>query len=298
MDLFETTGTFWISPGGDKEHPESWGDVIEWGALNVGDESVADPDWVRQRQLMASAGVTAFPWHHVRTMGGLDMLLAAADRWGTRYAGVNIEDVVGDHLSVPAIASRLQQWGGKALIITLPWIANGQGWSSLKAYPFALEYFPFDPTWNPIFDDMSVLAEHACHEIGKEAKLTFAYGTYPDEVANPARYDLTVAHSLYPGDSVGTTPAQWDRWQYNGTTPYFPCSGGTPMPVIGYNDGIAAAVNRLRDMDPSGTKLVKGADGKWPPITSLPPDLSTWKAYDKLQRTLQILKDDHDAGMT
>lgn len=295
MELFESTGVLWIAPGGDKEHPEAWGDVIEWGALNIGAEASADPNWIRQRQLMAGAGVAAFPWLHVRSMGDLDRLLDFADRWGTRYAGVNIEDVVSDNLSVPAIAARLQRWGGNALIITLPWVANGQGWSSLSAYPFALEYFPFDMSWNPIFDDMNVLVAHACAEIGDDAKITFMYGTYPSEIANPSKYNLNVAHSFYPGDSIGTTVAEWDEWQHNGPTPFITC-GGTPMPIIGYNDGIAAAVNRLRDMDPKGTIMVKGTDGKWPPLSSLPPDVSTWKAYDKLQRTLQILKDDHDAG--
>jgi len=62
---------------------------------------------------------------------------------------------------------------------------------------------------------------------------------------------------------------------------------------IGKQDGIVAAINRLRDFDPAGTLLVKTA-GKWPDISTLPADVSTWKAYDKLQRTLQILKDDHD----
>lgn len=62
---------------------------------------------------------------------------------------------------------------------------------------------------------------------------------------------------------------------------------------IGSQDGITAAVNRLRDLDPGGTLLVKSG-GKWPDISTLPSDLSTWKAYDKLQRTLQILKNDHD----
>ena len=43
---------------------------------------------------------------------------------------------------------------------------------------------------------------------------------------------------------------------------------------IGYQSGIAASMNRLRLMDPAGKA-----------------------AYDKLQRTLKILADDHDAGM-
>jgi len=67
------------------------------------------------------------------------------------------------------------------------------------------------------------------------------------------------------------------------------------MSQIGSQDGITAAMNRLRDMDPSGT-LLKKSGGKWPDISTLPSDLDSWKAYDKLQRTLSILKADHDSG--
>jgi hypothetical protein len=78
-----------------------------------------------------------------------------------------------------------------------------------------------------------------------------------------------------------------------GTAPIPPPDGGDDMQKIGSQDGIKAAVNALRDLDPSKTLLVKvGKD--WPDIASLPPDMGKWKAWDKLQRTLQILKDDHD----
>lgn len=66
------------------------------------------------------------------------------------------------------------------------------------------------------------------------------------------------------------------------------------MSKIGSQDGIKAAVNRLRDLDPQGT-LLRKSGGSWPEISTLPSDLSQWKAWDKLQRTLQILKEDHDA---
>jgi hypothetical protein len=65
--------------------------------------------------------------------------------------------------------------------------------------------------------------------------------------------------------------------------------------TIGNQDGIAAATNRLRDLDPAGTLLVK-AGGKWPDLSTLTQPVKDWKGYDKLQRTLQILKDDHDGG--
>lgn len=67
------------------------------------------------------------------------------------------------------------------------------------------------------------------------------------------------------------------------------------MSAVGNQDGITAAMNRLRDLDPAGTLLVKKS-GKWPEISTLPPELDQWKAYDKLQRTLQVLKNDHDAS--
>jgi len=66
--------------------------------------------------------------------------------------------------------------------------------------------------------------------------------------------------------------------------------------AIGNQDGIKASVNRLRDLDPAGTKLKKSG-GSWPDISTLPQNqLDSWGAWDKLQRTLQILKNDHDAG--
>jgi hypothetical protein len=68
---------------------------------------------------------------------------------------------------------------------------------------------------------------------------------------------------------------------------------------IGSQDGITAGMNRLRDLDPAGTLLKKGTDGKWPDMNQalhgVPID--QWKAWDKWQRSFQILKDDHDATM-
>jgi hypothetical protein len=65
---------------------------------------------------------------------------------------------------------------------------------------------------------------------------------------------------------------------------------------VGSQDGIKAAMNRLRDLDPDGTLLKKAADG-WPDISTLTQPVDQWKAYDKFQRTMQILKNDHDAAI-
>jgi hypothetical protein len=66
-----------------------------------------------------------------------------------------------------------------------------------------------------------------------------------------------------------------------------PAPASTPevptMELIGTQHGVTAAVNRLRGLDPSGTKPNRNPD-----------DLSTWGAWDKLERTLSILVADHD----
>ena len=67
---------------------------------------------------------------------------------------------------------------------------------------------------------------------------------------------------------------------------------------IGYNDGIAAEYNRLRDLDPGGTILKKDSKGHWLSLNSLDAvPLDSWKAYDKAERRARILKDDHDAAL-
>lgn len=78
--------------------------------------------------------------------------------------------------------------------------------------------------------------------------------------------------------------------QHDPTTPE------DPMEKIGSQDGVTATMNRLRDRDPAGTLLVKGADGKWPKasIDTLTQPLDQWKAYDKLERALTLLVADHD----
>jgi hypothetical protein len=55
------------------------------------------------------------------------------------------------------------------------------------------------------------------------------------------------------------------------------------MTQIGGQDGIHASIERLRALDPGGTKPNRD-----------PGNLATWGAYDKLERTLQILRNDHD----
>jgi hypothetical protein len=67
------------------------------------------------------------------------------------------------------------------------------------------------------------------------------------------------------------------------------------MTQIGYQHGIVAGMNGLRDLDPSKT-LLKKKDGKWPSIDTLEEPLDQWKAWDKMERAFTILVHDHDAA--
>ena len=65
---------------------------------------------------------------------------------------------------------------------------------------------------------------------------------------------------------------------------------------IGHQHGATAAANRLRDLDPAGTRLLK-KDGKWPSIDTLENQGTQegWGAWDKIERSWKLTFYDHDA---
>lgn len=69
------------------------------------------------------------------------------------------------------------------------------------------------------------------------------------------------------------------------------------MEEIGYQHGIVAGMNGLRDLDPSKTLLQKQGN-KWPSIDTLTEPLDQWKAWDKMERAFTILVYDHDDAMS
>ena len=107
---------------------------------------------------------------------------------------------------------------------------------------------------------------------------------------------------LYAGDLAGFDPVQAAKLVIPDAPPEPTEPEDDDMQKIGIGnppqDGITAMYNRMRDMDPGGTLLVKGADGKWPSIDTLAETpLGKWKAYDKAERSQRILVEDHDAMM-
>jgi hypothetical protein len=135
-----------------------------------------------------------------------------------------------------------------------------------------------------------------------------SYSSWEDD-AGPGDFPLNAPYGLYTADDCGGNYAAWSprEHSYRGCiepVPPEPPDGGDDLATkITTQDGVTASINRLRDLDPGGTSLVKIEDPKkpgkmvWPSIDTLTIPLDQQKAYDKLERALSILVEDHDASL-
>ena len=255
---------------------------------NVGDFPPTDWETVRERAVQS--GVVCGPWARTADADGdwdeerLHLLIDVATDWESPYI-VNSEAELkgsGDQLtSYIAAACGENDWA----LSMEPWPFEDVDWTPIKvpALPQV-----FGPDWGA-----KILHVRQGWQARNVRCVVCTFGSYNGV---PADYDRLSPYGVYTADDMGT---DYELWSALGTcTPCVqqpPTNGGGMATKIGSQDGIKAACNRLRDLDPSGTLLQK-AGGSWPDISTLPQnDVGSWKAYDKLQRTLQILKDDHDA---
>jgi hypothetical protein len=261
---------------------------------NIGDHEPSEWESViRPRALQR--GMFCGPW--ARTQGGdglfspeiLSKIVSCAERWGSPL-------IVNSENELKGTGSQLTSMIAQA-------VAGLDAAVSMEPQPFAdVDWWPLKEI--PVLPQVFGLMENASwyreqwHGYGVDCCF-YTFGTYSGWW--PEEYDLQAPYSLYTADDCGGNYAAWSPTDFGYVGCVESVAPPTPeddMELIGKQDGIVAEYNRLRDLDPSGTLLVKGADGKWPDISTLPTDLSKWKAYDKGQRRQQILKDDHDAQAT
>ena len=137
--MFSQTGVYLRKPGGNVENIPHQKPVVRWAALNVGEEVERDPSrWDHQRKLYADAGIETFPWLHCRKPEDLDFLISVGKLWQSPAIGLNIEDVQTDFrlkglTLAEHVAPKLADWPREIHMPTLPWVQNGQGWSSLDS---------------------------------------------------------------------------------------------------------------------------------------------------------------------
>lgn len=261
---------------------------------NIGDHPASE--WeaiIRPRAL--ERRMFCGPWLRTQAPDGtfssakLDELVAVAERWGSPLI-VNAEsELKGTGSTVTTlIAERVA--GLDAAVSMEPWPFANVDWTPLADIPVLPQLFGVD--WG--IDARAAVDEW--HAYGVECVFC-TFGTYGGSI--PLDYTLQAPYSLYTGDDCGGDYARWGPTSYGyvGCLEPEPDNGGLDVTRIGSQDGVTAAMNRLRELDPGGTSLVKDAKGKYPPVETLTIPLDQQKAWDKLERTLTILVDDHDAGV-
>ena len=262
---------------------------------NIGDHTPAEWETVvRPRAL--ERGMFCGPWARTQGSDGgfseqiLAAIIQCAMRWQSPLV-VNSEAELkgtGDRWTKEIVAACE---GFDAALSVEPWpFDNVEWWPLGDKMPVLPQVFGdlgfFDPI--SVRDQWWAYGVNCCFP---------TFGTYG--AVAPTQYPLTAPYSLYTADDCGTNYAAWKPTGSGYVGCQQTVAPPTPeddMGVIGNADGIAATFNRLRDLDPLGTLLQKQGN-KWPSIETLEQPVEEWKAYDKAQRSLQILVDDHDAAL-
>jgi len=265
-----------------------------FGAIfcNVGDFPASDWEFIRERA--AQHSVVCGPW--LRTaVGGqgafdperLNNLIAIADLWNAPFivnSESELKDTGADLTSYIAEVCGFEDWA----LSMEPWPFATVDWRPIKV-PVLPQVFGL--RWS---QEAEAVREE-WYRVGVRCVVS-TFGSYGD--SNPDWYDRLTPYGVYTADDIGQLYASWsdkgDRVACK-ESGFKPPTGGA-VTQIGFQDGIKAGVNLMRDLSPSGT-LLKKEGGKWQDISVLASvPLDQWKPWDKLQRTLQILKDDHDNG--
>jgi len=258
---------------------------------NIGDFPAAEwEEVVRPRALQR--GMFCGPWARTADADNnfledkLHEIVAVAERWKSPLIVNSESELKGSGTTYTQLIADAVM-GFDAAVSVEPQPFDNVGWYPLKNIPVLPQVFG-------LMENAAWFREQ-WHGYGVDCCF-FTFGTYD---WGPEEYVLNAPYSLYTADDCGQNYAAWSPT----ANTYVGCveSGVEPPPnpeddmqEIGKNDGVAAEYNALRDLDPSKTLLVKDAKGKWPDISTLTQPLDQWKAWDKGQRSKQILVDDHD----
>jgi hypothetical protein len=252
-------------------------------------------DWATIRARAGAAGVVCGPWLRCATADNkfdpdrFRGLLEIADSWESPLI-VNAE-------------SELKGSGAELTTYIDAQLGERDAALSMETWPFDdVEWWPLAerPVLPQLFKAIVGYEEQATREIWHAYGikcLVLTFGAYGG--STPSDYDRAAPFGVYSADDCH---GDYGAWSALGTID--PCSPkeDEEMEMIGPDHGITATFNRLRELDPVGTLLTKDAKGKWLPLSTLsepereggPVPVKDWKAYDKGERALTILVEDHD----
>jgi hypothetical protein len=226
IDLF-APGAYGRAGGGNQEIPQYQSQAVQWisWSINPDNGSGGTPAaWTKARAKWAAAGIQDFPWLHCRSIADIERLISVAESEGSPAIGLNIEDVVGDGLSLREVGGVVLDFWVNAYnkpvhMATLPWVQNGQGWQHVSFAVAALEFFPDEQSiWPGNVYSQKIADDCVFHAFAEG--LTKVTTMLKTKNYSPAQYgdSLTVCHSLYTSDDIPPTQAGWAAWK-----PVSPC---------------------------------------------------------------------------
>jgi hypothetical protein len=248
-------------------------------------------DWATHRARAGAAGVVCGPWARCATRDNrfdfdqFHKLMRVADQWESPLI-VNVEsELKGTGAEITTYIDA--QLGQRDAAISMEtWPFDNVEWWPLANRPMLPQLFKADVSYEeqPTRD--------IWHAYGIKC-VVLTFGAYGGSIS--ADYDLRSPYGVYTADDC---QGAYSMWSPHGTVD--PCVKEPEKPEdemqkIGPDHGITATFNRLRDLDPAGTLLTKDEKGKWLPLSALEgTPLKQWKAFDKGERALTILVEDHD----
>lgn len=284
--FLDTNHLFLRAPDGGVEDVASM-KKAGFGAIfcNIGDQHRADA-WDVVRDQAKKANILCGPWlrtaneNHMFMVDKLDYLIAVADAWNTPFI-VNSETELkgsGNQLT-KLIAEKI----GKrdAAISMEAWPFSNVEWWVLGDYPVLPQIFPQESEAGK--NPAACKAQWQAYGM-KCVALTF--GSYGG--IDPNTFDRLSPYGVYTADDCA---GNFQAWAPRGICePCLGTSGIKPKPPeeimakIGTQHGITAFVDWLQ---------------KQPNVPKRGPnynagDLSTWPWPEKLERTLNMLREDHD----
>ena len=297
MSVFKTKCWFFLrNPrGGVEDLDRMQAAGFEGVFCNIGDH---DPsEWQTIRGRAGARGMFCGPWARTATAGNvwspyiLDRIIDCAEKWESPLI-VNCESEI-QGTGTEATGLIAQQCAGlDAAISVEPVPFDNVGWWPCKEMPTLPQIVPE----NVASLDWIIGQWHAYG-------IDCVFPTYSSwGGATPGMYPLNAPYGLYTADDCGGNYAAWSPREHSYQGCIEPDDGGdVDVTKIGSQDGVTASCNRLRDLDPGGTVLVKAPNDKgkmeWPSIDTITKPIDQWKAYDKLERALSILVEDHDGGL-
>jgi len=229
IDLLQP-GAYARTAGGNLERPDIQAPVIRWMAWSLNADNGGGGGtavWDKARGKWDAAGIQNFPWMHVRSMADLQRLVLVGEAKNSPAIGCNIEDIVGDKLSLQEVSGYLldfwvNRYQKTVHMPTLDWVQNAQGWQYMNFAVAALEFFPGEGSmklgWNPTVAQQCI--DHAFAE-----GLTKVTPMFKTKGLSPATYGsfYSICHSLYTADDISPTAPAWDAWK--AATPCTPLKG-------------------------------------------------------------------------